>query len=106
MKKADDHLVYSPTDLVRYLVSPFSSWLDRYYLENPGSISPDGATEEDQLLARSGDEHERSILDELSKSNPDLVAITKDDFEASHSGSAEDWSASQVGRGASGSSSM
>ena len=83
MKKADGHLVYSPSDLVRYLVSPFSSWLDRYYLENPGSIPPDGATEEDQLLARSGDEHERSILDELSKSNPDLVAITKDDFEAS-----------------------
>jgi uncharacterized protein len=88
MKKNADAIIYSPSDLIRYLASPFSSWLDRYHLENPELISPDGATEEDQLLMRSGVEHERSILDELSLSNPDLVAVSKDSFETARKNTA------------------
>ena len=62
MKKQSGIIIYSPTDLIRYLASPFASWLDRYYLENPDAITPDKQTEEEELLSRTGDEHEQSIL--------------------------------------------
>ena len=62
MKKQSGSIIYSPTDLIRYLASPFASWLDRYHLENPGAIKPDEQTEEEKLLSRTGDEHEQSVL--------------------------------------------
>ena len=62
MKKHCGSIIYSPTDLIRYLASPFASWLDRYYLENPDAIAPDKQTEEEELLSRTGDEHEQSVL--------------------------------------------
>ena len=60
MRKENGRIIYSPSDLIRYLASPYASWLDRYYVENPGAITPDEDTEEDKLLQRTGDEHERS----------------------------------------------
>ena len=82
MKKHCGSVVYSPSDLIRYLASPFASWLDRYYLENPGAITPDEETEEAKLLSRTGDEHEKSILTGYKTSNGGLVEIAKDHFEA------------------------
>ena len=41
MKKESGRIIYSPSDLIRYLVSPFGLWLHRYDLENPGAITPD-----------------------------------------------------------------
>jgi hypothetical protein len=62
MRKESGSIIYSPSDLIRYLSSPFASWLDRYYLENPEAIAPDKQTEEEELLSRTGDKHEQSIL--------------------------------------------
>ena len=82
MKKACDTVIYSPSDLIRYLASPFASWLDRFYLENPGAITPDEETEEERLLSRTGDEHEQSILRGYKTSKSGLVEIAKEHFEA------------------------
>lgn len=82
MKKECGAVIYSPSDLIRYLASPFASWLDRYYLENPGAITPDEETEEEKLLSTTGDEHEQSILSGYKTSNGGLVEIAKDHFEA------------------------
>src|SRR5438105_6521821 len=79
MKKESGAIIYSPSDLIRYLASPFASWLDRYYLENLGAIKPDEQTEEEKLLARTGDEHEQSILSGYKASSSGLVEIAKDD---------------------------
>ena len=65
MRKESGTIIYSPSDLIRYLASPFASWLDRYHLENPGAIKPDEQTEEEKLLSRTGDEHEQSVLNRL-----------------------------------------
>src|SRR4029077_13686692 len=62
MRKETGTIIYSPSDLIRYLASPFGSWLDRYRLEGLGEIKPDEQTEEEKLLSRTGDEHEQSIL--------------------------------------------
>ena len=53
-KDLSGQLVFSPSDLVRYLGSPFASWMDRYYLENPGAVTPDEETEDAQLIAQTG----------------------------------------------------
>src|SRR5260370_41821084 len=82
MKKESGMVMYSPSDVIRYLASPFASWLDRYYLENPGAITPDEQTEEEELLTRTGDEHEHSILSGYKTSNRGLVEIAKDHFDA------------------------
>src|SRR5438477_4134710 len=86
MKKDSGTIIYSPSDLIRYLASPFASWLDRYYLENLGAIKPDEQTEEEKLLTRTGDEHEQSILSGYKASGSGLVEIAKDDnqFDAAH----------------------
>lgn len=77
-KGASGQLTYSPSDLICYLSSPFASWMDRYYLENPRAATPDEVTEEEQLITETGEQHERSILDEFKSSEPELVEIPRD----------------------------
>ena len=79
MNKHSGHLLYSPSDLVRYLASPFASWMDRYRLENPAAATPDEQTEDEKLIAQTGDLHERRVLDELKASAVSLVEIRKED---------------------------
>jgi len=80
MRFHDGKLIYSPSDLVRFLASPFASWMDHYYLENPGAFVPDEETDDQKLIAQTGDQHERSILGELRSAAPDLVEIPKSDL--------------------------
>src|SRR6478672_5313273 len=83
MKKESGIIIYSPTDLIRYLASPFASWLDRYYLENPDAIAPDKQTEEEELLSRTGDKHERLVLSGY-KASSSVIEIAKDNFATAH----------------------
>lgn len=78
-KTSSGELVYSPSDLVRYLASPFASWMDRYNLEHPGAVTPDEATEDETLIAQTGDEHERAVLDDFKSSGATVNEIFKDD---------------------------
>jgi predicted RecB family nuclease len=86
MRKESGATIYSPSDLIRYLASPFGSWLYRYYLENPSAITPDEQSDEEKLLSRTGDEHEQSILSDYKAFGSGLVEIAKDDtqFEVAH----------------------
>ena len=79
MKKDSGTIIYSPSDLIRYLASPFGSWLDRYRLEGLGEIKPDEQTEEEKLLSRTGDEHEQSVLKRYKTSGTGLIEIPKDE---------------------------
>jgi predicted RecB family nuclease len=83
MKKESDSVIYSPSDLIRYLASPFASWLDRYYLENPEAIAPDKQTEEEELLSRTGDKHEQSVLGGY-KAATSVIEIAKGNFATAH----------------------
>ena len=79
MKKRSNAVVYSPSDLIRYFASPFASWMDRYHLENPGAITPGEETEDQKLVAQTGDRHEISVLSELKAGTPELVEIPTND---------------------------
>ena len=53
--------------------------MDRYHLENPGALTPDEETADEQLIAQTGDQHERTVLDEFKSSATNLVEVPKDD---------------------------
>jgi predicted RecB family nuclease len=91
MRKENGRIIYSPSDLIRYLASPFGSWLDRYYLENPEAITPDQDTEEDKLLQRTGDQHEQSVLTGYKANAAGVVEIPRDEknFDVAHAATLE-----------------
>jgi uncharacterized protein len=86
MKKESNRIVYSPSDLIRYLASPFASWLDRYHLENPDAITPDEQTDEEKVLSQAGDKHEQAVLNGYKASGCHVVQIPKDEnqFHLAH----------------------
>ena len=58
--------------------------MDRYYLENRNAVTPDQETEDQKLIARTGDQHEHAVLEEFKSSVASLVEIAKDDATAAH----------------------
>ncbi|NNN19365.1 MAG: TM0106 family RecB-like putative nuclease [Acidimicrobiaceae bacterium] len=84
MRKYSNRLIYSPSDLIRYVASPFASWMDRYYLENPSVVAPDQETEDQKLIAQTGDQHEHAVLDEFKVSS-EVAQIPKDNLEIARS---------------------
>ncbi len=91
------NLVHSPHDLVTFLDGPFASWMDRLYLERNrlsatfklpwacvtmDSLAPDAPTEDLELVARRGIEHESAYVEELKKQSDDFVEIQRNDRAA------------------------
>lgn len=75
MKKQAGRIIYSPSDLVRFLASPFASWMDHYLIENPGAMTPDDEAAGAKLVMQTGIEHERAVLAEYRASVARLVEI-------------------------------
>jgi predicted RecB family nuclease len=75
MKYSSGNLVFSPSDLVNFLRSPFASWMDRCHLESPGRYKPDERPEELELVARIGMEHEREVLADYRNSGTRVAEI-------------------------------
>lgn len=73
-------LRYSPSDLIRFMASPYASWLDRFHLEHPGQLTPDPVTEDQQLIFDSGVAHEASVLKELRATGMTLIEIPDSTF--------------------------
>lgn len=82
MRKLSGQIVYSPSDLIRYLSSPFASWMDRLHHEQPGAMKPDEENESTKLVAQTGIDHEHAILRELQAGDPALKSIVADDFDS------------------------
>ncbi len=55
MKKRSGAVVYAPSALIRYFESSFAWWMDGYHLENPDGITPGEDTEDQKLVAQTGD---------------------------------------------------
>ncbi len=83
MRKIEDQIVYSPSDLVRYLESPFATWMERYNLEFPGKFRWDPISEDAELVFAAGEAHEKEVLARLVASGTDVAEIgDSDDSEA------------------------
>lgn len=78
----NDQLVFSPSDLIRFMESPFASWMERLRLERPGTVERDEPSEELKLVAKTGDAHEADYLSSLKDEERDVCEIPDNREEA------------------------
>ena len=55
MMYREDQLIYAPSDLVRFVSSPFSTWMDRYNIERIGVSHCTGLEKASRLHNRLGE---------------------------------------------------
>lgn len=84
MKKSQGTILYSPTDLIRFMESPFASWMERLRLEDPTRAIPDVKSDDAELIAKTGDKHEERFLKYLQDEGRDIASIPKDDFQQAY----------------------
>jgi uncharacterized protein len=77
MRKNEEtgNLIFSPSDLVKFMGSPFDSWMDRFYLEHRDQVKPDEAPEDLKLTARKGLDHEREFLAALKEAGRNVYEV-------------------------------
>lgn len=82
MYKNKSSYVYSASDLILHMNSPFASWMARFALDKPGLVE---GIEKDQdemmgLLAEKGNTHEVLFLEQLKQDyGAEQVAIIEED---------------------------
>lgn len=81
MRKHRGSILYSPTDLIRFMESPFGSWMERLRLADPSRAIPDEKSDAAELIAKIGVKHEAKFLDSLRGEGRDIASIPKDHFE-------------------------
>ena len=85
MYKQHGQLYFSPSDLTRYMESPFASWMDRFSIEHP-----DQAPEKDPAdalmssLAQKGYEHEDALEAAFIEQGLNVVKIEGESSEEKH----------------------
>lgn len=85
MYKQHGQFHFSPSDLTRYMESPFASWMDRFSIEHP-----DQAPEKDPAdalmssLAQKGYEHEDALEAAFIKQGLNVVKIEGESSDEKH----------------------
>ncbi|MGE9289787.1 MAG: TM0106 family RecB-like putative nuclease, partial [Puniceicoccales bacterium] len=79
MQKINDNILYSPSDLVRFLESPFATWMERARLEDRQRFIPDEDSEEQKLVQQKGYAHEEKFLQKLKDDGREVVCIEEND---------------------------
>ena len=79
MQKRGGQLIYSPSDLIRFLDSPYASWMERLHLEFPDRVQPDEETAEQKLVANTGEKHETNYLQHLESSGKEVFRVPRED---------------------------
>lgn len=78
MKVHNADLLYSPSDLITYLDSPYASWMDRFCLEYPDQCPVKNAEDElNQLLVKMGYEHEAKVLADFKSRGLNVIDIAE-----------------------------
>ncbi|MCB1064816.1 MAG: TM0106 family RecB-like putative nuclease [Verrucomicrobiae bacterium] len=76
-KLSEGNLLYSPSDIVRFLESPFASWMERLFLEARDRVTPDEESEELKLIAEEGNRHETRFLETLRTEGRGVTMIDR-----------------------------
>ncbi len=76
MYKYQDQLVFSPSDLTRFMESPYASWMDRFALECPDEKPEQNADDPlMQVLANRGYVHEDAVLEAFRSKGLSVITI-------------------------------
>jgi len=71
-------LFYSPSDLIRFMESPYASWMQRLHVEHPDRVKPEALTEEGQLITDAGNQYEAAFLKSLHAAGHDVCEIPRE----------------------------
>ncbi|SDZ85638.1 TM0106 family RecB-like putative nuclease [Microbulbifer marinus] len=70
-------VIYSPSDLCRFIESPFAAWMERLSTDFPDcGIKPDGEDPLQAVLATRGLAHEQDHLDEMRNAGKSIFAVS------------------------------
>lgn len=75
MRKLNNQLIFSPSDLITFSDSKFDSWMERRFLEYPDEVQPDERDESLEIVARHGNTHELAFLALLKSEGYDIAEI-------------------------------
>ncbi len=75
MNKINEQLIYSPSDLIKFMESDFITWMDRYNLEFPEQIKPDDSDTYLKILQDKGHKHEYDFLNKLKEQGRKVTEI-------------------------------
>ncbi len=82
MYKSNNSIVFSPSDLMVYMTSPFSSWMSRLAVDYPERLEGIKKDHDEMmgLLAEKGNQHESEYLESLKQEfgNDNVVVINPD----------------------------
>ncbi len=82
MDRHSQQIYFSPSDLVRFMDSPFATWMDRFKLDYP-----DQAPAQDEpdammgLLAQQGHDHEQQLIDRWQAQGYQITYITGNNWQ-------------------------
>lgn len=82
MRKVDNNLVFSPSDLITFMDSVYDSWMERCFVEFPNDYEMDSQDESAAILQDHGNQHEAAFLTRLREEHDDVVEITGRDESA------------------------
>ncbi len=82
MRKVDNRLVFSPSDLITFMDSVYDSWMDRSSVEFPDEYEADEQDESVAILQDHGNLHEAAFLAQLRERGEDIVEISGRDESA------------------------
>lgn len=76
MKLHNDNLIFSPSDLILFLESPFASWMEHFSLITPETLDLKDQDDAMMLMLQDkGAEHESSVLEELKRQGLTITDI-------------------------------
>lgn len=85
MKKQGHTLLYSPSDLITFMESPFASWMDRVVIENPDKAPlPDDPDSLHQTMQAKGYQKEEVLLEVFKSKGLSIEYITGENFNEKH----------------------
>lgn len=75
MRKHNNDYVYTPSDLVTFVQSPFAAWMERRAVDDPEAVTPDAESGEMLSLGEQGRRHERLFLTQLSEQGRQIYEV-------------------------------
>jgi len=77
MYQEKESYIYSPSDLCRYMSSPFASWMERHVIDlTDHAYKPDDTDDMQGLLQDKGEAHEAKFLDKFKEQGKHVVEIS------------------------------
>jgi len=75
-------IIFSPSDLIVFSMSPFASWMDHASKAGVISVVPEETRPDMEFLAKMGDEHEKKVLEGYRSLGPVCDLYSEDGFDA------------------------